>query len=202
MYGQPPSLHLPYLPHESAVDAIDCSFDARELLLSQLKQHLNLAIDRMRQIANKHHSNCQFQVGDWVSLKLPSYWQQSVAHRSSEKISPRYCGPFQVEARVGAVGYTLALPTSARVHPTFHVSLLKHCPNPSIPVVHFPAASESSDQLKTPFAILDRRMVQKNHRVVTQVLVHWLNELPEDATWLSWSELQRYFPDFATAVHP
>lgn len=38
-----------------------------------------------------------------------------------------YYGPFQIFKKVGPVAHTLLLLTSAKIHPTVHVSLLKRC---------------------------------------------------------------------------
>ena len=48
------------------------------------------------------------------------------------KLSPRYCGPFEVLEIIGPVGYRLAFLTRTRAHNVFHVSLIKkyiHDPN-------------------------------------------------------------------------
>ena len=42
------------------------------------------------------------------------------------KLSPRFIGPFQILQKVGDRAYELALPPSMdRIHPVFHVSILR-----------------------------------------------------------------------------
>lgn len=48
-----------------------------------------------------------------------------MARRANEKLSARFYGPYEIEARVGKVLYRLKLPTEAKIHPNFHVSQLK-----------------------------------------------------------------------------
>jgi hypothetical protein len=44
---------------------------------------------------------------------------------NSAKLTPRFCGPFEILARIGPVAYQLALQANLRIHNVFHVSLLK-----------------------------------------------------------------------------
>ncbi|XP_047264773.1 uncharacterized protein LOC124896925 [Capsicum annuum] len=93
--------------------------------LQLLKHHLEMAQVRMKQQANGHRSDRVFAVRDWVYFKVQPYRQVTIAQHSFHKLTAKYYGPFQVIKRVGPVAYTLLFPSSVKIHPTVHVSLLK-----------------------------------------------------------------------------
>ena len=45
--------------------------------------------------------------------------------RPSRKLDEKKIGPFKIKAKIGSNAYKLDLPTSIRIHNTFHISLLK-----------------------------------------------------------------------------
>lgn len=67
----------------------------------------------------------KFQVGDEVYLKLCPYHQRSLARKRSEKLAPKFDGPYKVFEEIGAVAYKLDLLPEAAIHNFFHVSQLK-----------------------------------------------------------------------------
>jgi len=79
----------------------------------------------MKTQADRHRSDKQLAVGAWVYVKLQPYKQHSLALRRNQKLGPNYFGPFPIVERVGAVAYKLQLPDHAKIHPVFHISLLK-----------------------------------------------------------------------------
>lgn len=115
-------------------------------------------------------------------LKLLSYRQGSIEKGKPDKLSPCFYGSYEVIVRVGPVAYMLRLPEGARVHPTFHVSLLKRCPNPSIAPVHPSGEMAGTDSMREPTSILDRRLVQRKGKIVTEVLNKWNGEDVEEAS--------------------
>ena len=90
----------------------------------KIKQNLKAAQDRQKIYANKHRVNREFSVGDHVYLRVREN-KSSLKLGSCAKLSPRYCGSFEVLERIGIVSYRLAFPASTRAHNVFHVSLLK-----------------------------------------------------------------------------
>lgn len=135
-------------------------------------------------------------------LKLQAYKQTSVEKRKLDKLSPRYFSPYEIISKIGLVAYTLKLPKRARIHPTFQVSLLKKCPDPSIHLIPLHEDVITTTAEKEPAEILGRRMSQKTGRAVTEALVQWKGEEKEDATWEVWQDLQTKFPNFAKEHHP
>ena len=69
--------------------------------------------------------NREFSVGDHVYLGVRAR-KSSLKLGSCAKLSPRYCGSFEVLERIGLVAYRIAFLASTRVHNVFHVSLLKN----------------------------------------------------------------------------
>jgi len=86
VYGQPPSLHIPYVARDSAVEAVDKSLKVREERIEMLKYRLNRAEQKMKKQADKHRNNRQFEIGAWLYVKLQLYRQHSIALRRNQKL--------------------------------------------------------------------------------------------------------------------
>ena len=116
---------MPYLPRESLKPSVDRTMTKREEMIRLLKFHLQRAQNRMKVQGNKHRTKRQLEVDCWVWLKLQPYIHQSIRVHLNDRISAKFYGLFQIEAKIGAVAYKLKLPTSAKIHSVFHVSQLK-----------------------------------------------------------------------------
>lgn len=169
----------------------------RESTLKLVKDHLVQSQNRMKQLADLHRTEREFAVSDWVYLRLQPYRQATIQSRSNQKLAPKFYGPYQVLQRVGPVAYKLALPRTSKIHPVFHVSLLKKkLGQHTVSQATLPAISDSGVIEPRPAAILDRRLVKLKGHPATQLLVHWEGSFPEDATWEDYVKFQSKFPSF------
>jgi hypothetical protein len=94
----------------------------RQLLNEVIQQQLTRASHRMKQQADKHRSEREFEVGDMVYLKVQPYIQTTVANRANQKLAYKYFWPFKVLQRIGNVAYKLDLPPTSKIHSVIHVS--------------------------------------------------------------------------------
>ena len=89
----------------------------------------------MKQQADQHRSERNFDVGDWVFLRLQPYKKMFLKQaKKDNKLSPKYYGPYKVLQNIGTMAYKLELPASLQVHPVFHVSCLKKVKGENIAV--------------------------------------------------------------------
>jgi hypothetical protein len=110
LYGRDPPPIIPYQQETTMVAEVDQLLLLRDNMLAELKQNLPKAQVRMKEQAVKGRCEVEFQVGDMVYLKAQPYKLKSLARRLNEKLGPRFYGPLQIIAKMGAVAYKLQLP--------------------------------------------------------------------------------------------
>lgn len=183
LYGRPPPTIPLYTDGMSHVHEVDQNFLNRDEVLRQLKSNLEMAATRMKTTANQKRREVEFQVGDLVLLKLHPYRQHSVFKRAHQKLASRFYGPFLVEQKLGSVAYRLCLPPEAKIHPVFHVSLLKKFVGTALPpATDLPPMSDEGIIQVDPERIIDTRWFKHGNKFVEESLVQWKHLPAEDAT--------------------
>ncbi|GJZ42401.1 ty3-gypsy retrotransposon protein [Tanacetum coccineum] len=149
---------VPYPSGASKVAVVEDLLVERDKLLRQLKTNLLAAKERMELKANKRRRDIEFKVGDMVLVKLQPYRQVTLAKRISNKLAKRYYGPYEVVERISKVAYRLALPATSKIHPVFHVSILKDfLGKGDESVTELPEEVQDSRPREQPVAVCDSR---------------------------------------------
>jgi hypothetical protein len=156
----------------------------RAALVPVIKQHLERAQSRMKAQADKHRSERQFSVGDYVYLRLQPYVQASVEKRSSQKLGFRFFGPYLILQRVGKVAYKLQLPLASRIHPVVHVSQLKKGVKPTDEVsTTLPLSLMRFHSMVQPKSISGERMIRRGGKQVPEIKVQWQGSPSSCDSW-------------------
>jgi hypothetical protein len=121
-----------------------------------------------------------------------------VVKRIYQKLAARYYGPFQITEKYGAVAYKLALPLQSKIHPVFHVSLLKKAVGNYQVQGELPKDLEiSSDDDIYPKKVLGSRVTIHEGKTVSQSLIQWKNKSLDEVTWEDNDFLKGQFPTFS-----
>jgi hypothetical protein len=155
-----------------------------DVTLENLRANLRHAQESYTTFANNHRQPHSFKVGDLVFLNRKNIRTT----RPSTKLDDKFFGPFKILSQVNDVAFRLRLPSSMKIHPVFHVSLLKpkdpdHTAFPQPPP---PDPVTVSGQLEYEVeAILDSKRYYRSIRY----LVHWKGYDASERTWEPYSSL-------------
>ena len=155
---------------------------AREMseALQRARAALKAAQDRQKAHADNKRSDLAFNQGDQVLLSTVNL---KLKARGIRKLWPKFIGPFQVIRQIGKVAYELALPTNMKVHPIFHVSLLKAWKSDGRVQPPPPPVEIEGEPTYLVEQILYHRDVKKGRGSKREYLVKWLGYGVEHNTW-------------------
>lgn len=197
VYGRLPPTMVSYPAGNSPNGEVDRELFERDLKIREMKEILEASVNRMKEYYDRGRREEEFQVNDWVYLKLRPYRQQSVSQRALYKLGSRFYGPFRVLEKIGEVAYRLELPENAQIHPVIHVSQLKRrLGSNEVADERLPAVNKEGNLTFRPKSAREYRRIKRGGRFRWEVLIEW-EELPlTDATWEGVEEMRGRFPDF------
>lgn len=95
--GRDPHTLLKLKDVNSAVEDVNEHIRNKNVVISELKEHLLKVQTIMKNYADKSRRDVSFEKGDLVYLKLKPYRLRSLTTKINEKLSAHYYGPFEVE---------------------------------------------------------------------------------------------------------
>uniref|UniRef100_A0A8C5MCN6 Gypsy retrotransposon integrase-like protein 1 n=1 Tax=Leptobrachium leishanense TaxID=445787 RepID=A0A8C5MCN6_9ANUR len=175
-YGYHPVL-LPGSFRQTHVPDVNALLRHHRRHLALLKQNLlNAKQCHKNQADKKRRIAPSYRVGQKV-------WLSSRNIRllcPSKKLGPKFIGPYVIDKVVNASAVRLRLPPNFRIHPTFHVSLVKPwTPDPFRKTTPPPPVSAASDPEYEVQAIIDSRWRGRS----LQYLIQWKGYGPEERSW-------------------
>jgi hypothetical protein len=195
VYGRDPPSVRSYTLGEARLPAVHQQLTERDEFLAEIRERLELAQQRYKAYYDRNHRDAEYQVGQWVWLRLLHRPVASLPAQGRGKLGPKFFGPFKIVDRVGDVAYRLQLPPGARLHDVFHVGLLKkYCgeeptePGTLPPLRHGRVCLQPEDVIKSRLA-----------RGRTEVLVRWAGQTAANATWVELAEFKQLYPSFKLA---
>ena len=133
---------------------------------------LDKAARRMKKWADTKRRSVEYSEGDMVMVKLLPNQFKSL-RKVHKGLVRRYEGPFPVVKRVGKAAYQVQLPPRLKIHPVFHVSMLK----PYHEDKEDPSRSESK---RAPTAVVTEFDKEAECILADRVSAFLLSCLPED----------------------
>lgn len=181
-YGRHPRLPSEFKPMEEMPAADE--FAAKIAEAVQLaKDRMTQAQQRAKKLADPARREKQFAAGDMVLLSSKNI---ALKTPGSNKLLPKYIGPFKVLQALGPVTYRLELPSSMKCHNVFHVSQLLEYKTDGREQAPPPALDFDDGEGGTWLEIetvLGHRTVKRGSREVRQYLVRWKGYGPEHDEW-------------------
>jgi len=168
--------------------------DIHQVVQDQLK----IAKAMQKYHADKRtETKVEFNEGDYVLLSTKNL---KLHNQPSKKFKTRYIGPYLIERKINSQAYRLKLPKTMKVHPVFHISLLReYCSE--VPELdeqdNIPAVNDRmyGDDDYHIHSIVDHKTApfpekyQKGPALLFRV--RWEGYGPEEDTWEPYVNIQR-----------
>ena len=199
LYGQECRTLTSLASPNSQIKSLNQMIQEMHSLLECAKQCMQGAQERSKFYVDQRRSVREFEVGEKVFLKVtPKRFGLKLGR--SRKLSPRFCGSFQILKRVGQVAYALDLFKDWKIHNVFYVSLLrKYISNPNHVLPDFPQVVHEGEMLVELEKILQVDLQYLRNRSFMRFLIKWKYYPKDEASWELENEFREIYPNFVIA---
>ncbi|KAK3019826.1 hypothetical protein RJ639_005128 [Escallonia herrerae] len=159
--------------------------------------YLEKAARRMKKHADKNRRSQEFNVDDKVMVKLLPQDRKFLRGRDS-RLLQKYEGLLTIVKKIGKMAYKVDPPHwwSRRLHPVFHVSMLKpfyeDTADPSRGQIKRQGLKPKAAGKRVAEAILNDRVIIASRKRHQEYLVKWQGHMDEENTWERATDLSAY----------
>ncbi|XP_020685235.1 uncharacterized protein LOC110101611 [Dendrobium catenatum] len=164
--------------------------------INLIKESLKSAQNRQQKYYNQKHRLVEFQIGDFVYVKVSPMKGVSIFGRVS-KLNPRYVRPFEIIERVDNSAYRLLLPDQmSDIYNVFHVSSLRKWISDSGKKLSADdiEVQENLQYRDEPENILAFDVKKLRSKHIPMVKVQWKHRTTREATWEKESDMRQLYP--------
>jgi hypothetical protein len=196
-YGRHPRMGFEPARQTNVQGAAEFS-DQMQEIWKEARSALTTAAEDMSRFYNEHRRKApEILEGDqvWLSSK------NLRTDRPSKKLDHKRLGPFKVAKKISSHAYKLQLPRSMKVHPVFHVSLLRKAqPDPIAErqPTEIPSPNVEDGIEKWDIERIDDSRIRYRK---LQYLVKWLDFPLEERTWEPADSLWEDQPELIRKFH-
>jgi hypothetical protein len=105
IYGYEPPSWKELTTSHIKVALLKDHLDQNQKILHLLKENLTVARNRMKQQADQNQTKREFEVGEWVFVRLQPYKTLSLKQHGKNKLAPKFYGPYQINRKISHVAY-------------------------------------------------------------------------------------------------
>ena len=160
--------------------------------LEKAKENIQKAQERQITYADEHRRDFSFEVGDRVLLSTANLRSSIIV--GAPKLLPKFIGPYTIKKIISRNAYELELPDTIRIHPVFHIHLLKPYldPNKDFPSrIRNPTPEPEFIDEDEPAWNVESILKKRRRGRKIEYLVKWQDYPLEEATWEPLENLEK-----------
>ncbi len=184
VYQQPKRLpaDVTVLQLTDALPSVKSQLEPRDSIRQRATANLQKAQQRQKLYADKHRQHIEFQIGQHVFVNTERLRLPSDNTETSNKLKPRYAGPFKIIDKINNVAYRLQLPATAKIHDVFHISRFRKY-NPRVnelvndqgeTIPSIPDIIDGEDEYEVEKIISHKDIPKSNNTKIRKYLVKWV----------------------------
>ena len=105
LYGYVPPCWKELVQGDTKVPTVKSQLEENQKVMQVLRDNLTMAQNRTKQQAGQHRTEREFEVADWVFVRLQPYKQLSLKQQGKNKLGPKFYGPYQIIRNIIPVAY-------------------------------------------------------------------------------------------------